>query len=66
MGSIPGQGTKILHATWYSQKKKKKEEEFGYIRTEHCLLDLATKKLIGYLGNNSFRGEEEIDIRKRL
>lgn len=47
-------------------KKKKKEEEFGYIRTEHCLLDLATKKLIGYLGNNSFRGEEEIDIRKRL
>ena len=24
MGSIPGQGTKILHATWRSKKKKKK------------------------------------------
>ena len=48
------------------KKKKKEEEEVCYIRTEHCLLDLATKKLIGYLGNNSFRGEEEIDIRKRL
>ena len=23
-GSNPGQGTKILHATWHSQKKKKK------------------------------------------
>ena len=26
MGSIPGQGTKIPHATRYGQKKKKKEE----------------------------------------
>ena len=24
MGSVPGQGTKILHATWYGLKKKKK------------------------------------------
>ena len=24
MGSIPGQGTKIPHATWHSQLKKKK------------------------------------------
>ena len=24
MGSIPGQGTKILPSVWYSQKKKKK------------------------------------------
>ena len=23
MGLIPGQGTKILHAVWYSKKKKK-------------------------------------------
>ena len=48
------------------KKKKWEEEEVCYIRTEHCLLDLATKKLIGYLGNNSFGGEKEIDIRKRL
>ena len=26
-GSIPGQGTKILQAVWYSQKKKKKKEK---------------------------------------
>ena len=26
MGSIPGQGTKIPHATWHSQLKKKKDE----------------------------------------
>ena len=26
VGSIPGQGTKILHATWYSQKLLKKKE----------------------------------------
>ena len=24
---IPGQGAKILHAVWHSQKKKKKEHE---------------------------------------
>ena len=28
MGSIPGQGTKIPHATWYSQKKKKAKIRF--------------------------------------
>ena len=27
-GSIPGWGTKILHATWHSQKKKKKPNFF--------------------------------------
>ena len=26
MGSVPGWGTKIPQATWYSQKKKKKKE----------------------------------------
>ena len=26
MGLIPGQGTKILHAAWCGQKKKKKEK----------------------------------------
>ena len=66
MGSIPGQGTKIPYAHGTAKKKKREEEEVCYIRTEHCLLDLATKKLIGYLGNNSFGGEKEIDIRKRL
>ena len=25
MGSIPGQGTKVLHATWYRQKKQKEQ-----------------------------------------
>ena len=54
------------HMPMVQPKKKKEEEEVCYIRTEHCLLDLATKKLIGYLGNNSFGGEKEIDIRKRL
>ena len=29
-GSIPGPGTKILHARWYSQKKKK----MGKVRKE--------------------------------
>ena len=48
------------------KKKKREEEEVCYISTDLCLLDLATKKLIGYLGNNSFGGEKEIDIRKRL
>ena len=33
MGLIPGQGTNILHATWYGQKKKKKKEnsKFCYV-----------------------------------
>ena len=26
-GSNPGQGTKILHATWHSQKKKKNHQK---------------------------------------
>ena len=30
LGSIPGQGTKIWHATWRGQKKKKKEEDKCY------------------------------------
>lgn len=30
-GSIPGQGTKIPHATQHSQKKKKKEFSEGVI-----------------------------------
>ena len=30
MGSIPSQGTKITHATWYDQKIKKKKSHF------HC------------------------------
>ena len=25
--SIPGQGTKVLHATWHSQKTKKQKEK---------------------------------------
>ena len=29
MGSIPGQGTKIPHATWHSQLKKKKMKGKG-------------------------------------
>lgn len=49
---------------------KRKEQatvskEIGYIRTEHCLLDLATRKATGPLDMNSFRGEEEIDVRVR-
>ena len=27
VGSIPGWGTKILHATWCSQKKKERKKE---------------------------------------
>ena len=27
VGSIPGLGTKILYATWHSQKKKKRKKE---------------------------------------
>ena len=27
MGPIPGQGTKIPHATWHDQKKKKRKED---------------------------------------
>ena len=35
-GSIPGQGTKILHAAWHGQKKKKKmtEEDFSLFESE--------------------------------
>ena len=31
MGLIPGQGTNILHATWYGQKKKKENSKFCYV-----------------------------------
>ena len=27
MGSIPGWGTKMLHAAWHNKKKKKKEKK---------------------------------------
>ena len=27
LGSIPGEGTKISHATWHGQKKKKEEDK---------------------------------------
>ena len=32
LGSIPGQGTKISHATWHGQKKKKRKTECYHIR----------------------------------
>ena len=32
LGSIPGQGTKISHATWPGQKKKKRKTECYHIR----------------------------------
>ena len=31
MGLIPGQGTNILHATWYGQKKKKKKKTVNFV-----------------------------------
>ena len=39
MGSILGPGTKILHARWYSQKKKK----MGKVRKE--LIEMGIKGL---------------------
>ena len=33
LGSIPGQGTKISHATWHGQKKKKEE---GRVLSHTC------------------------------
>ena len=35
MGSIPGQGTKIPHATWHGQKIKKKKKKTEWILKEY-------------------------------
>ena len=42
MGSVPGQGTKILQALWRSQKKKKlNRKEFIWFRTRSLLRSIA-------------------------
>ena len=48
MGSILGPGTKILHARWYSQKKKK----MGKVRKE--LIEMGIKGLEKIVLNTLF------------
>ena len=38
LNSIPGWGTKIPHAVWYSQKKKKKSVSIRYLAHKHIYL----------------------------
>ena len=43
MGLIPGQGTKIPHAAWHSQKKRKKKKNLHDLDYGDDLLEQVTK-----------------------